>query len=307
MFESIDFHTHVYPELPFRRFVPEKLQHRIQQFSNYYSSFTHKIQQQIYLIPSTYRQIADPALLLFTAPSLPINSTSADLINQMDKTQTSYALITSHPPLISNEHILEQSKCFPRLFPCLSYSNESSVFKIEHFDDKPEFLLKLYPMSQNFDLNSKRLKALLDLWNRNSWPLLIHTGALHSPFFKKPEQGHVQFFAKTVQQHPQINFILVHMNIFEPQAAIDFCLEHTNTIVTTSWQSDEMILNAKSKLGAERVLFSSDWPLVGNNIEIKKNQLVRLYEKNKIHAHELEKILSVNAKSILENYFSKKL
>lgn len=308
-FKIIDFHTHIYPDLKYRNQIPDTYLQKVKSASKYYSLIGHALQQKIYLVPENIRKHFDSILLPFTLPTLAVNSTAEDLLNEIKNHSLSYAVTAAHPPTISNEFIIEQSQKNNQFLPCLSYTEaekNTSFFETQNLMT-PQFLLKLYPMIEDFNLNSQHLESILELWNKNAWPILVHTGALYSSFFKKPTAGQIENLTQMVQKYKNIKFILLHMNIFKPYEAIEFCQKFENTFVTISWQSEELIAVANKKLGSERLLFSSDWPLLGNNIELRKNMILNLLAKNYITEHESENIFYNNAKNILENYFSKKL
>lgn len=314
MFKCIDFHTHIYPEnnsiSQLKTYIPEKYKEKILSkskiVSKHYSSVAHLVQQKIYHVPDALRSKIDPFLLSFTLPTLPLSSSAEDLKNEMSENNVAACVIVSHPPFITNQYLIEQSQKYENFFPCLTYAGDTfdSIFNQKN---KFNFLLKLNPMAFDFDLNSIELKKVLDFWNQKQWPVLIHTGALYSRFFKQPEKGNIQYLENLVSKYKNIHFILAHMNIFKPFEAIEFCQNYSNTSATTSWQPPEVILDAAKKIGYQRILFSSDWPLLGDNIHIRKKILTDLYEKKLLSNVELESILYSNAQIILENYFSKKV
>lgn len=310
-FKCIDFHTHIYPEINLRSHVPQTYLQKIKTASKYYSAISHAVQQKIHFIPENVRKKFDPLLLSFTVPTLAINSNASDLAIEMETHSVDYAVVASHPPLITNEFIIKQTKNHPNMLPCLTYTEtDQQFFKIEDLSVEnaaPQFLLKLNPMAQNFDLNTPELRNLLDHWDKKSFPMLIHTGALYSSFFKNPTAGSIENLAELISEYKNIHFILLHMNIFKPYEALEFCQKFKNTAVTTSWQSEDLIAIACKKIGSERILFSSDWPLIGNNIEVRKNMIFELNQKGHLTNSETENILYKNARNILENYFSKKL
>lgn len=306
-FKIVDFHTHIYPDLKFRNQIPENYLQKAKSASKYYSLIGHALQQKIHLVPENIRKHFDSVLLPFTLPTLAVNSTADDLLSEIKTHSLAYVVTAAHPPAISNEFIFEQSQKNTQFIPCLSYTEsekDADYFEIPKLA-QPQFLLKLYPMAEDFNLNSSHLEAILELWNKNSWPMLVHTGALYSSFFKKPTAGQIENLTQMVKKYKNIKFILLHMNIFKPYEAIEFCQKFENTFVTISWQSEELITIANKKLGSEKLLFSSDWPLLGNNIELRKNMILTLFEKNYISVSDCENIFYNNARNILENYFSK--
>lgn len=307
--KCIDFHTHIYPQNQLRSSLSESTLQKIKGASKYYSSISHAVQQKMHLVPESLRKSIDPVLLSFTLPTLAVNSTIEDLQIEIRQNNLTCAVVASHPTQIPNQFILEQTALYKNSVPCLTLTQLESDQAFFDLNDlrMPKFLLKINPMAQDFNLNNETTQNILELWNQNAWPLLVHTGALYSSFFKHPEAGNINSLSTLVSRYPKIHFILLHMNIFKPYEALEFCTKYENTSVSTSWQSQELITVATKKLGSERVLFSSDWPLVGNNIEIRKNQIIDLMNKNYLTEQETENILFSNAKNILEKYLSKNL
>jgi hypothetical protein len=305
----IDFHSHIYPQTSFVQKIPGPYLEKIKSVSKYYSRLSHTIQQKIHLAPNIIREKFDPLLLSFTLPSLAISSSAEDLALEMRQQSVKYAVVAAHPPLITNTFIISESKKNQNFLPCLTLTDlndEDDFFEMRNLIN-PTYLLKINPMATALDLKSEKVQQILDFWNKKSWPVLIHTGALYSSFFNNPELGNIENFSEIVSRYSDIKFILLHMNIFKPYDALEFCHKFENTFVTTSWQSPELVTVASHKIGSERILFSSDWPLLGNNIEIRKNLILNLNSKKYLSDIETENILFKNAQGILENYFSKKL
>jgi predicted TIM-barrel fold metal-dependent hydrolase len=56
--------------------------------------------------------------------------------------------------------------------------------------------------------------------------------------------------------------ILVHIGWDQSDRVLDLAAHRPWVLVETSWQEPAMILAAVRRLGADRVLFGSDWPLL---------------------------------------------
>lgn len=131
-------------------------------------------------------------------------------------------------------------------------------------------------------------------------PIILHTGCLHSHLiYKKPHLGHVQNFKPWFDDYRDARFILAHMNFHEPQIALDLCIEYPSLYVDTSWQPAEMIGEAVRRIGSERVLLGSDWPLVGDNMRIAIERVREALHMEVITSQDQENILYGNAKRLL--------
>ena len=62
--------------------------------------------------------------------------------------------------------------------------------------------------------------------------------------------------------------------------------------------SEENILSAINQIGAEKIMFGTDWPIIGNNIEVSIGRLNSLSEKELISKEQFEMVASTNAKKL---------
>ena len=90
------------------------------------------------------------------------------------------------------------------------------------------------------------------------------------------------------------------MNFHNPEAAIQLALKYQNLSLLTSWQPADTLHKAIQKVGVHKVLFASDWPLVGENIRVQKERLWSLHERGDLNEEDLTAIFSGNAKKLLE-------
>ena len=88
------------------------------------------------------------------------------------------------------------------------------------------------------------------------------------------------------------------MNFHEPSVALDLVEKHPNVFVDTSWQPAEVIGEAVRRVGAERVLFGTDWPFVGNNVNIGLARIRDCIQAGSLTEEQSMLILGVNAAKI---------
>jgi uncharacterized protein len=130
-------------------------------------------------------------------------------------------------------------------------------------------ILKIHPAYDGEGVDSPRYKALLKAADELGLPVILHTGCMRSRlFYRDPEQGHAQRYAPWFERYSKLRFVLAHMNFHLPHVALDLAEEYANVSVDTSWQPAETIGEAARRIGADRVLFATDWPFVGNNLRI---------------------------------------
>ena len=98
---------------------------------------------------------------------------------------------------------------------------------------------------------------------------------------------------------PDLAIIVAHIGVrgFTSEQALMVAEKNPNVYVETSWASDSLIKRALNAIGADRVIFGSDFPS-GNPInELAKIQ--RLKEEGVINQAEYRRIVGGNIKRLL--------
>ena len=89
------------------------------------------------------------------------------------------------------------------------------------------------------------------------------------------------------------------MNFHFPQVALDLMEKHRNVYADTSWQPAEVIGEAVRRVGAEKILLGSDWPILGGNISVALSRINECVETGRITAADRDLILGENAVRVL--------
>jgi predicted TIM-barrel fold metal-dependent hydrolase len=133
-----------------------------------------------------------------------------------------------------------------------------------------------------------------------SLPVILHTGCIQNRvFYKNPSLGKVEIFEPWFEAYRRIRFVLAHMNFHEPEKALQLGELHSNILVDTSWQPAEIIGEAVRRLGADRVLFGTDWPFVGGNLAVGKKRIEEGVTGGVYSQDDADKILGGNALKLL--------
>lgn len=138
--------------------------------------------------------------------------------------------------------------------------------------------LKLSPTSHQFSFTNKIIQELMNFAGELGVPVYSHT-----VFAPGASTDKFAFCAKTF---PKTNFIIGHMG-FGPADidAVEYAKENDNLYMETSGGSYSIIKTALERLGDEKVIFGSEFPLQS----IKS---------------EYEKIMQVDSRYNLENVFA---
>lgn len=262
----------------------------------------HHLQTILRHLPNTARDNLDQLSGLIPLPGLLIESTSEDLREAMQEASVDYAWLIAHPPLISNEFVLEVCHTNPRLLPVVNIARgtERPSKLLKQYVTRGAKALKLHPAADGEGPESPRYQSLVHTASDLGIPILLHTGCFHCRLlYRDPAQSHARRYIHWYKNYPQTQFILAHMNFHDPNTALDLCEEFPNLYVETSWQPAEMIGEAVRRIGAERVLFGSDWPLVGNNMVVGRKRIEDCVESRLLNESQAKLILGENAVKLL--------
>ena len=252
-------------------------------------------------LPDSARKPLDQLGVLASLPGLLIESTCEDLREAMQEAEIGSAVVVAYPPYSSNEFVLECCQEDSSLFAAVNIPHGTfkpgSTFK--KYVRSGARLLKINAPIEGEPLDSLHYRTLLKTASALGIPVILQTGRVHANLFKDPSLGDVERYVPWLKKFPQVRFILAHMNIHEPVAALDIAQKFENTFVDTSWQPTEIIGEAVRRIGAERVLFASDWPLIGQNLSIGIKRVHDCLEAEMIQKSDAALILGGNARKLL--------
>jgi hypothetical protein len=300
----IDSHAHIFPDR-LRQIAPEaakvpldELRKRARSWLKPVMGSLHRAQTILRHLPGPARRVLDEISGLAPIPSLFVESTVSDLTEAMDEADVSRVLVIAHPPLISNEFVLD--RCFEehRLLPVVNITAGTARpgNVLRGYVNRGAVALKIHPAADGEGVDSARYRALLKAADEIGLPVIVHTGCLHAhALYKDPDQGQAQRFAPWFEKYKNVRFVLAHMNFHDPNVAFDLMEEYGNVYADTSWQPAEVIGEAVRRVGAERILFGTDWPFVGNNYSVGLRRIQDCLRAGTMTEEQSRMILGENA------------
>lgn len=148
---------------------------------------------------------------------------------------------------------------------------------------------KLHPRIENFDPLNPKFKTTFQFLEKLGKPVIIHSRKENSPY-SDPDR-----IIKIAKMYPNINFIFGHF-ANDSEEFFKRVLERENIFVETSMVSSPKIIEMRVKqIGADRIVFGSDFPYSDQEIELLK------IKKAKIKNGDKEKILYKNILGLLES------
>ncbi len=297
----VDFHCHVFPD-SIQRFVPNRLRKTAKMWLRPFAGSIHQAQTYTRWIPELARRPIDQLSALIPATGLLIESSLEDLNQSIKYAQVDRAVLIAHPPMVSNEFILDICKSDPRFIPAVNLPplTPHAAEKLRSYIKEGAKILKIHAASDGEGAESPHYRTLLEIAAEHHLPVILHTGCLHSHlFYRKPELGNPREFESWYQDYPSIKFILAHMNFHQPDTALDLGEKFGNIYVDTSWQPSEVIAEAVRRLGSEHVLMGSDWPFLGQNHSVMLDRIQDCVDAQMFSQEDAEYVLGKSAEKIL--------
>ncbi len=262
----------------------------------------HSLHTTLRYFPETARKRLDELSAFVPLPSLLVEATAADLLESMNESGVSFALAIAHPPFLSNDLLLELSQENSRFIPAVSIPKKTAKpgAVLKNYISKGAKALSLHPAAEGEGPDSPRYRALIRTAALAGIPVIIHTGSIQARvFYKDPSYGRAERFTGWFDAYPETSFVLANMNFHEPHVAMDICEEFPNVFINTSWQPAEIIGEAVRRVGASKVLFSTDWPFLGDNIAVGLNRIRDCVEIGLLNDEQSKLILGENAVKLL--------
>jgi predicted TIM-barrel fold metal-dependent hydrolase len=307
----IDFHTHVFPDplSEISRKLPVTYAPDLQSIQDTRSKlrswirpaarYLQNSQTLVRHLPEAARTALESIGGLITSPMLLVESTPADLAMEMREQGVSRAIVIASPPFASNAWILKTCQEHEEFFvPCV-YAPESPE-KLRELVAQGARLLKIHPSIDGKGQDDPGYNALLEAASELRIPVILHTGCIHvQGLYRSPSMSRVTNFRPWFERYGNVTFILAHMNFHEPQEALDLCLEFPRLYVDTSWQPTEVVAEAVRRIGSERILLGSDWPLLGANMPTAIERVRDITRFGLCNEQDVRNILGLNAQRLL--------
>jgi predicted TIM-barrel fold metal-dependent hydrolase len=310
---KIDSHVHVFPDLaewltpriakgPLAGVVTEGqvnfFRNQARRWSKPFASALHRLQPAMRMLPNAVREGVDEIASLAPVPRLLVESSPSDLKRAMEKSSLDRAVVVAQPPFTTNELVLELAQEDLRFLAAVNIppGTPRVAAVLKKYKEAGAKALKIHPAADGEGPKTTRYVNLLKAANELGLPVILHTGIWNThTFFRKPSAGNPEVFRDWFKNFPNIRFILAHMNLHEPHVAMDLAQEFSNLYLSTSWQPAETIAEAVRRVGDDRVLFASDWPIVGENFKVGLHRIEDCVSGGLITFEQAEKVLGLNA------------
>lgn len=207
------------------------------------------------------------------------NASSADLLRAMDAAGVDRAVVCSVDQFIAvrnregNDAVLAAVNAHPARFWGLAAVNpwfgNDAVEELERSLDAGLCGLKLNSHLQGFVLSDPIVHPLVEVCRQYQAPIYAHTG---TPITAEPFQ-----LAELARTFPDVTMVMGHMGYTDFwYDAVPAALQSDNVYLETSLIDIMNIRTAIEKVGADRILFGSDFPESDLELELEKLSMIEM-------------------------------
>ena len=204
----------------------------------------------------------------------------AKLLSSMDSQGIEHVVICSLEPLTITRELIELTEPHRHrvsIFASVSRDEPNPINYLTPFVESGAIAgFKIHPVVGGYACGElyDKTKDLAELASVAGLPIVIHTG--HIPVEKLngiAGCNEVRAIEPLLAGFPKVKFVLAHIGWESWRQVLALAKQYPNALVETSWQPARIIRRAVDVLGAERVLFGSDYPLFKQSLALHQVRL----------------------------------
>ena len=243
--------------------------------------------------------------------------TIEEVVSNMDRDCIDYTILANFAPakIIHQNNLwtIEMSKRNTRLIPLISVHPEMEGNILTHL--KQYILLgakgiKIHSSAQGFLPNDDKLQSIYEYCNEISFPILFHCGITSE--VRLNNYSDLEMLMWVIEKYRNIPIILGHMAEGKADDVLWLSKEYKNILFDTSiaisgllcikrvhdncWQDDEVVIDIIHRIGANRIIYGSDYPFGSPIHDIRRffNMSLTDKEKGMILGGNASRIFNIN-------------
>ena len=185
----------------------------------------------------------------------------------------SQAIIMPVAPNVSTEQILNICENHDSFIPFASvdFNAANYIQKLHQYMTDGCKGLKIHPILQSIHPRSEKIYNLLTEFQNYKRPVCLHVGPGRTGALKVEAETYATPFniEPLMRDFPDINFILAHMGLQFYDEVISMARTYDNIYLDTSFQPSYVLKKAESRIGSERIVFGTDFPLLNQKAVLK--------------------------------------
>lgn len=211
----------------------------------------------------------------------PGSGTVDNVLQNMDKAGVDYTIMANFAPAKiihkNNCWSLETGKKYEALIPLVSFHpdmEEPMDVLMDKYINEGAKGIKFHPMAQGFDPDDARLEPVYKISQEIGFPIVFHCGRVCNA--RLNNYADIDMIIPVIKKYPNIPFVLTHMadgnigDVFKTADMFENVYFDTSIVITgfdpllrmnePSWPDNEVVEYVINKVGAQRIIFGSDYP-----------------------------------------------
>jgi predicted TIM-barrel fold metal-dependent hydrolase len=229
--------------------------------------------------------------------------TIPNLLNDMHQHQIAYSVVLPIDYLDGPEHseqLLTACTDVPEVIPFCSVhpQDPERIRKLRTYEQLGAKGVKLHPNFQQFRPDDPDIFDIYHFCSDSHVPLILHTGITGRERLLRWRKtfSAMEYISAIPRHFPELVLILAHAGLAQYEQAITLAQSARNVYLEISGQPAAHIRQAISAIGADRVLFGSDWPFWNQALALKAVQQATQDDVTATRC-----VLAENAASILQS------
>lgn len=247
--------------------------------------------------------------------------TVEEYLQAMEESGTKYGVTLGLCPSVNQLKNMNFWTCavarkYPQLIPFISVDlkmkGRTPVEEIEHKLKWGVRGIKLHPIAQEFFPNDRRMWPVYKKCEELRLPIVFHSGK--AVISRPVEYAEPRLFAEVLENFPRLTVVLAHLGAGFCDQALELARQYPDVYFDTSiaitgeenkeitqargkcdlFLSDEEAMEMIEEIGADRILFGSDFPCMNPRFDIERIKRLPLSEESK------RNILGENAMRVFE-------
>jgi len=193
-------------------------------------------------------------------------ATLENLLSTMKKNCVDHSVLLPIEPLRQTQANIEICRNHKNIltFASVHPKDPEKLEKLERYMKSGCRGLKLHPIVQGVHPSDPSVQELIEDYQKYDRPVLFHTGESTYYVWQSEERrrlARLEYFEEIISKFPKVNFILGHMGqVTQRDEALGLAEKFENVYVDCSIQPVEGIKDALNRIGADRMLYASDFP-----------------------------------------------
>lgn len=209
------------------------------------------------------------------------SGTVEEVLASMHRDGIDYTVLANFAPthLLSRNNLwtLETAQQHPQLIPLVSLHPDMEgdlLTQLQHYISLGAKGLKIHPSIQEFAPNHSDMKEVYAYCEANTFPVVFHCGFVSHVYLN--DFANLAMILPVIDTYRQIPIVLTHMAEGNAADVLRLAAQYHHVLFDTSiaisgklcfkrlhdscWQNDAFVVDIIRRIGAERIVFGSDYP-----------------------------------------------